>query len=92
MKKIFWEFKNCGRSKDCPTALDPRLNGAHEGFNAGRACWMIAGTFCGGIIQGTYAKKEKKCIDCDFYKYVKNDEYPQFQLSILLREKLKNTT
>lgn len=85
MKKNCWEFKNCRRNKD------PRLNGTHEGVNAGRACWMIAGTFCGGMIQGSYAKKEVKCLDCDFYKYVKNEEYPLFQLSILLREKLKNT-
>jgi len=57
-----WEFKKCGRDKtgDCPAYP-----------NHGKECWRIAGTMCGGKIQGTFAQKLANCMDCDYYKYVK---------------------
>jgi len=85
-KKRFncWEFKKCGREPGgscihdlgiCPATTTEKLNGLHGGTNAGRACWFVVGTLCNGDIQGTYAKKYKSCIFCDFFKMVKEEEY-----------------
>ena len=71
-----WEYKKCGRQKGgvsadalgvCPAYTEKRLNGIHGGINAGRACWVIAGTFCSGEVQGTFAIKLGNCQKCDFY-------------------------
>jgi methyl-accepting chemotaxis protein len=58
-----WEFKGCGRENNgsCPAATE----------GAGRSCWLVAGTMCGGAVQGTAAQKLGNCRDCDFYKKVK---------------------
>lgn len=97
MKKNCWEFKNCGRHEGgehvrdlgvCPTALERRLDGVHNGTNAGRACWIVSGTLCKGEVQGTFAQKFKSCLACDFYLHVKKDEHPNFQLSPILLKKL----
>lgn len=96
-KENCWEFKRCGRQKDgsqchllgvCPAATDERLDSVHGGLNAGRACWLIAGTLCGGELQGTFAKKMKNCLQCDFYLKVKKEEGGNFQMSATLLEKL----
>jgi hypothetical protein len=55
---------------------DSELNGTHGGTNAGRACWVVAGSLCGGKIQGTYAKKLLNCWRCDFMNAVKREEDP----------------
>lgn len=78
-----WEFKNCGRQPGgpkvaelgvCPAAVDKALDGAHGGKNAGRACWVIAGSLCGGKIQGTFAQKLHNCWRCEFMNAVKREE------------------
>lgn len=58
-----WEFKKCGRENgsSCPAVSS----------GAGRACWLVAGTMCGGTVQGTAAQKLGNCRDCDFYQKVK---------------------
>lgn len=98
MKKNCWEYKNCSRVSDgneadssetCPVALESKLNGIHGGKNAGRACWIVAGTFCGGTIQGTFARKFNTCENCDFYKLVRQEEHPGFVLSANLLSMLK---
>ena len=80
MKKMnCWEFKKCGRElggarKDlgvCSAAIERRLDGTHGGSNAGRACWVVAGTMCGGQEQGTFATKYHNCEKCDFYRLVR---------------------
>jgi hypothetical protein len=95
-----WEFKKCGRQPQgehvhdlgvCAAALEERLDGEHDGVNAGRTCWIIAGTLCGGEVQGTFAEKYKNCETCDFYQLVYNEEYPEFRLSSTLRAKLRNS-
>ncbi|OGP72840.1 MAG: hypothetical protein A2Y80_00405 [Deltaproteobacteria bacterium RBG_13_58_19] len=52
-----WEFKKCGREKNCPAYPDH-----------GRQCAQMAGTLCGGKIQGIFAMKILSCMECDFYK------------------------
>ncbi len=78
-----WEFKKCGRQPGghkaqelgvCPATTEQALNGAHEGKNAGRACWVVAGSLCGGKIQGTYAMKLLNCWRCEFMNTVKREE------------------
>lgn len=83
MKQNCWEFKKCGREPGgnkeselgtCPSAIESRADGIHGGKNGGRICWAIAGTFCNGEVQGTFAVKIKSCQDCEFYKKVNQEE------------------
>lgn len=85
MKLNCWEHKNCGREPGgarthelgvCPVTTVRELSGAHGGRNAGRACWVVAGSLCGGRIQGTYARKLDNCWRCDFMNIVKREEEP----------------
>jgi len=78
-----WEWKKCGRQKGgakmaelgvCPAATTERIHGANCGLNGGRACWALAGTLCGGQVQGTFAAKLSNCMACDFYKPVAQEE------------------
>ncbi len=78
-----WEFKKCGREAGggtaedfsiCPASIETRLDGVHGGKNAGRACWVVAGTMCKGEPSGTFAQKCKDCGSCDFYSMVKEEE------------------
>lgn len=98
MKKLnCWEFHRCGREPGganaagqgvCPAATDKRLNGTYGGINAGRACWVIAGTMCEGRVQGTYAQKLGDCGKCDFYALVKKEEGKDFLMTISLIKKV----
>jgi hypothetical protein len=94
-----WEFKKCGREPGgnkakelgiCPAAIDERLHGVHGGKNAGRACWVLAGTMCGGKVQGTFAQKNQNCAICDFFKTVKEEEHSAYELSIVLLNRIKS--
>jgi len=62
-----WEFMKCGRDANselkCP---------AYPHF--GRVCWVVAGTFCMGRVQGTFAQKYENCKKCQFYKKVLEKE------------------
>lgn len=98
MKQNCWEFKGCGREPGgnkagelgiCPATSNTRLNGTHNGKAAGRSCWVVAGTLCGGIVQGTFARKFDNCIKCEFYNLVKKEETPNFTLSATLIGMLK---
>ncbi len=82
-KKNCWEVKNCGREPGgaktlefgvCPAGTEERTDGIHEGKNAGRCCWVVSGTLCGGKVQGSFAAKLGNCMDCEFYKSVKSEE------------------
>ncbi|MDB4444313.1 protein kinase [bacterium] len=58
----------------CTAATDTSFDGLNAGVNAGRICWAVAGTFCGGKVQGTFAEKRDSCINCDFFKRVQEEE------------------
>ncbi|OGF63835.1 MAG: hypothetical protein A2Y62_21560 [Candidatus Fischerbacteria bacterium RBG_13_37_8] len=83
-KKIdCWEYKQCCRQPGgkkvkelgvCPAAIDSSGRGINGGKNAGRICWAVAGTYCDGEIQGTFAQKLTACVTCDFYFQVKREE------------------
>lgn len=51
-----WEFKKCGRQQTCPAYP-----------NHGNRCARVAGTLCGGKVQGIFAMKLTNCMHCDFY-------------------------
>lgn len=93
-----WEFKKCGREPGgehqelgvCPAAVEKRLDEVHNGKNAGRACWVIAGTFCNGQVQGSFAKKYATCETCDFYSMVQSEEEHNIKLALYLIGKLKD--
>ncbi len=93
MKKNCWEFKKCGREVGgmkarelgvCPSATAVKFNGVHGGTHGGRACWVVAGTYCKGETQGSFADKHHECFKCDFYAYVKSHEKAQFILTAKL--------
>lgn len=100
-KKNCWEHTNCGREPGgprikelgvCPVSTHQDLHGVHEGMNAGRACWVIAGSLCKGKVQGTYAQKLSGCWRCDFYNAVKTEEEPNghgFSATLLGMQKVK---
>ena len=83
-----WEVKNCGRQPRgakvaefgvCPAAT-ANLSGVNGGIHGGRVCWALAGTLCGGKIQGTFAQKVANCNACGFYLSVRKEEGPAFKL------------
>ncbi len=62
-----WEILKCGREKDGAKADElGECIASKEGL--GHSCWIIAGTFCGGKVQGTVAQKRLNCMQCDVYK------------------------
>ncbi|MCF8044742.1 MAG: protein kinase [Desulfarculaceae bacterium] len=78
-----WEYMKCGKepgganvteSGVCPAALDTSNDGVNSGRCAGRFCWAVAGTMCGGAIQESFAEKRKSCLKCIFYKKVRAEE------------------
>ncbi|MHB8160698.1 MAG: HD-GYP domain-containing protein [Thermoleophilia bacterium] len=50
-----WKVKKCNHA-DCP---------AYGKHNV--RCWLIAGTFCGGEVQGRFAQKLTACSECEVY-------------------------
>ena len=51
-----WEKKKCTK-KECPAYLKKDAR-----------CWLLAGTMCGGKVQGEFAVKYKSCTECDVYQ------------------------
>jgi len=96
MKLNCWEFKQCGREPggansqlgSCPAVSEKKLDTVHGGKNAGRACWVVAGTLCNGEVQGTFAKKYSGCEKCDFYDKVWKEEQGSYIYSSVLLGKL----
>ena len=56
-----WEYMKCAREEDATTKCP-----AYPNF--GRMCWAVAGTFCEGKAQGTFAQKYEDCKKCAFYQ------------------------
>ncbi len=67
--KNCWEHKKCGREKGGAKVSEMGICPAYP--KNGRDCWMVAGTFCGGKVQGTHAQKLGTCMTCDWYKNVR---------------------
>jgi CRP-like cAMP-binding protein len=78
-----WEYLRCGREPGgkkindlgvCIAALDSSYDGINSGISGGRICWAVAGTYCGGKVQGTFSEKRQTCLTCNFYKKVQEEE------------------
>lgn len=65
----------------CPAALPGEHAGINRGRRRGRSCWLVAGTFCGGARQGSFAQKRSSCISCEFFLQVTTEEGGNFVLS-----------
>jgi hypothetical protein len=98
MKQNCWETKKCGRQVGgekvgelgvCPAFTEIRTNGINGGQNGGRACWALAGTFCGGQVQGSFAAKFTNCTECEHYKAVLAEEGANYQGSKDILEKIQ---
>lgn len=76
---------NSARLGVCQAAKFKKADGIHGGKNAGRCCWIVAGTFCLGKKQGTFIDKLTGCIECPFYKLVSSEE----DMFLLAKEILK---
>ena len=92
-----WEYKNCGREPGgdrveelgiCSAATEKRLDGVHGGKNAGRSCWVVAGTFSDKT-NCYFTSEYKSCEECDFYRFVKHLE-PEFNSIGRLSERLRS--
>jgi hypothetical protein len=85
-----WEFMKCERQPGgllvnergvCPAATDASHDGTNGGKNAGRYCWKVAGTLCGGKAEGTFAAMIRNCGSCcHFYHKVKMEEGANYTL------------
>jgi len=61
-----WEFKKCGRTPGGGKEKELGVCPAYP--DHGKQCARVAGTFCGGKVQGVFASKLVNCMQCDFYK------------------------
>ncbi len=82
-RKNCWEIMQCGRHPggdrlaelgECPAVRCFGAHGIHNGINGGRACWAIAGTYCGGETQGSFVDKVRQCSGCRFFHQVRQEE------------------
>ena len=60
-----WEFKKCGREVGGAKVEELGLCPAYP--DHGTHCARVAGTLCGGKVQGCFAQKLANCMQCDFY-------------------------
>ncbi len=86
MKTNCWDQMLCGRELSgeavkqfgvCPVIKYSGYNRINRGYNGGRYCWRIVGTF----VEEAYcpvAKELGDCIICEFYKRVKQEEGENF--------------
>jgi hypothetical protein len=83
-----WKFKNCkgvsckgekNPSGVCPVFTAKEFDKVNGGINGGRICWKVAGTFCGGNVQGTFAQKMNTCLSCEFVQRVLKEEGKPFR-------------
>jgi len=58
-----WDFYHCPRERQlaCPAF--------HQ--DAGRSCWSVSGTLCGGEATGVNTMMPGTCSVCDFYLQVR---------------------
>ena len=89
VKANCWEIMGCGREVGgrasaqlgvCPAATCTTCAGANDGAYGGRLCWAVAGTFCGGEVQGSFASKSASCAVCKVFKRVRDEEGRAFRL------------
>ncbi len=73
-----WTAKNCGRIPGGDKVAELGVCPAYP--EDGKACWKVAGTFCGGKPQGSMAQKLSSCMECEFYRQLNNTTKANFHL------------
>lgn len=90
-----WEYMKCGRQPGgdkvkelgvCPATTEKKFDHVNEGAASGRFCWSVAGTYCKGRVQGTFAMKFEDCANCSFFKLVNEEEGREF---VMLEKNIK---
>ncbi|MBC8328069.1 MAG: hypothetical protein H8E31_04905 [Planctomycetes bacterium] len=66
--------EHAGQLGVCRAAIAEEYHGANGGQMAGRFCWAVCGTLCGGEVQGTNAKKFLNCRLCPFFDLVCHEQ------------------
>ncbi len=61
-----WEYKKCGREKGGAKVTELGICPAWP--DNGTKCAHVAGTLCGGKVQGSFAFKLASCMQCEFYR------------------------
>ncbi len=51
-----WKVKGCD-NRDCPCYGRENIR-----------CWLVTGTYCGGVVQGRFAQKLESCTQCSVYQ------------------------
>ncbi len=83
VRRNCWEVKQCGQGPEqrkndgkpiCPAARSGPYDGINRGKFAGRFCWAVTGTFCGGRMQGMFTRKFIDCLNCAFFQEVDRQE------------------
>ena len=78
-----WDCKNCGRNPGgvnvdergvCPASIETKADRLNNGINGGRACWAIKNILCDEVIQKVFAVRLAKCLKCDFFQLVSDEE------------------
>jgi methyl-accepting chemotaxis protein len=70
-----WEYKKCGREAGGAKAGELGVCAAYP--DHGRDCARIAGTLCGGKVQGSFAQKLANCMQC---KFMNSEHYDKASL------------
>jgi hypothetical protein len=60
-----WEFQKCGR--DGTNSIINGLDDCPAYPNHGKECARVSGTYCKGVVKGSFARKLEDCSACDFY-------------------------
>lgn len=62
-----WKIKSCGREAGGRNVMElGECIASTEGF--GHSCWAVAGTLCGGEVQGSVKEKAGNCLTCEVHK------------------------
>jgi PAS domain S-box-containing protein len=70
-----WDFTKCGREGGGSKAAELGVCPAWP--DHGTSCALVAGTHCGGQVQGSFAQKVDSCASCDFYKITQVTQHSQ---------------
>ena len=85
-----WVYKDCGREKGGKREKEMGVCPAWP--NHGYSCAAVTGTYCGGVIQETFAKKIANCAKCDYFKsthYDRESIHSAFECQGTAGKKLK---
>lgn len=94
MPRNCWEVMKCGRENGGQMALEigeclasscVQANGLHQGMNAGRVCWAIAGSYCDNKATCMFAIRMNGCDNCSFYKMVRVEQSGDYKSVYLIR-------